>query len=262
MDYSNIVQKVGELSTLSIIGLVLLAGTATASIAVVVSNTSTGDVAVEQGFDHAVTQINGQQVESTNSFSTTLASGGQFTYSGYKENLANEKTEPLVGVTRISSDSGDLNWKTLEDLTFRGEVVNQPDPNNGPNEGTQLKMELDVNPDGTYNISEYARSSSTDEWNRIATTTSDNHGYYFGITDTADGDILVCVGDSIEDTPEGGEGSQFNGGEKWSYESNVDTQSGFPEGTTTVEMNHQLVWNPTTGQHPETVANCPQYSNQ
>jgi hypothetical protein len=261
MNYSNIAQKVGELSTLSIIGLVLLAGTATASIAVIVSNTSTGDVTVNQGFDHTVTQLNGEQVESTNSFSTNLASGGEFTYSGYKENLANEKTEPLVGVTRISSESGDLDWKTLENVTFYGEVSNQPSPSTGPSEGTQLKMELDVHPNGDYTITEWSRSSSSNSWSELAQTSTENYGYYFGVTDTTEGDILICVGDSVEDTPEGGEGSQFNAGEKWDYESTVDTQSGFPEGTTTVDMNHQLVWNPTTGQHPDTVANCPQYSN-
>lgn len=236
----NLRQKASEKPVTVVLSGLLLLGLGSAAVTTVVSETVTADVSVEEGMRFEVTDTTGT-LDDSQSFSVNTAQGSQFSFDIVKENRANDKTQDLVEVVVLDSDSGDVAAETLERVNFQAtQQATQGDGSTVP-QGTTVDYTVSVAQDGTIDESQ-------------------NGDYLFvGNADTdsdSDSEAVICVAN-----PGGGlgQGMTFGPNETWEADYTVDTQSTFTDGTVDVNSYLAAAVNPETGSTSQQAQYCPQY---
>lgn len=236
----NLRQKASEKPVTVVLSGLLMLGLGSAAVNTVVSETVTGDVSIEEGMRFEVTDTTGT-LDDSQSFTVDTAQGSDFSFDVTKENRANDKTQDLVEVVVLDSDSGDVHAATLESVNFQATQKATQDDGSTVPQGTSVDYTVSVAQDGTIDESQ-------------------NGDYLFvGNADTdsdSDSEAVICVAN-----PGGGlgQGMTFGPSEKWEADYTVDTQSTFTDGTVDVNSYMAAAVNPETGSTSQQAQYCPQY---
>lgn len=216
--------------------LLIATGSATAVTAAIVFGSITGTGTVDEGLQFNPKAVSGNgQVTEDGGFTFEVNQGGEFSFEFAKENLANDKTQPLVESVVIDGNNTGLSHKTLEKVSFYAKQ-------------TTLESEGSTVPKGrTVDL-----SMSWDSKGEV----TDNGADYLDVTSKdvdSDGNKEIIVGIGDED------GMIFGPNEHWNAEYTINTQTNFPETNLTVDAKLASKYNPEKGKLSDVAKIMPQY---
>lgn len=219
------------------------------AVTLVVTDTATGEGTVTQGMEYRDLTAGGSATVASGgtNWSIDVASGGQFSIGYVKENLANEKTEPLVETIVLDGGDTSLTASMFENVTFEAYT---------PSESNVTHL------DSSNPLVEYVEYDDSG-----AQAHGSGNTYLRTVEVDSDGDseteLLVCVGDEHGGdnvaTPDSRDGMAFAGEEIWDGTFEFDTSSYMPSDTQ-LDLTMQLntLFDGQGGVNPM-VTQCPQY---